>query len=462
MVPDYDVVVVGAGGAGLSAAIAAHDAGRSVLVVDGATAPGGSTAVASGSFLAAGTAVQAEAGIDADSPDELFRFWMLACQWQADPAIVRRFCDQAPATLSWLRDLGVAFRPENLRATPLAGFPRAHRPDGGGQAIVDTLVRGCRDRGIDVALGNKVDRLVTAGGRVVGVSARGESLGAGAVVLATGGFARNPAMLAEHFPDTAIGGDGLWSPAPETCQGEGIALAVAAGAATDGTNRGEMVLSNGLLREFEPYRPGWPMFVNGAGRRFVSEVAPNAVMLGVFKYQDGPVWAVFDHAACAGGLQQVDSMYAAPSWSIDAVERGVGSGQVVAAPSIADLAATIGAPVTTLAATVQRYNDHVAAGIDTDYLKPAGDLAPVVTAPFYAVRVRPMIVPVTGYGVRIDADARVQGTGGRPVDGLYAAGEVTGSVFGSQYVSHGQAVATAIVFGRIAGETSAAATAPDA
>ena len=452
---DFDVVVVGAGGAGLAAAVAASDAGASVLVVEGARNPGGSTALASGSFLAAGTTVQRDAGFPDDTADALFRFWMLSCQWQADPAIVRRYCDRAADTLSWMQELGVCYRAENLRATPLAEFPRAHRPDGGGQSIVDALVRACRDRDIDIALDNKVDDLASDSSAVVGVAARGETVRAGSVVLTTGGFARNAALLAEHFPDTAIGGDDLWSPAADTCQGEGLRMAMKVGASTDGSNRGEMVLSNGLLRDFEPYRPGWPIFVNGHGRRFVSEVAPNAAMLGVFKYQAAPVWAVFDEASCATSDQPVDPMYQCASWGPDAVDDGVRRDRAFAAASIADLAAKIGLASDALTTTVERYNADARRGLDAQFFKPASDLCEITNPPYFAVRIRPMIVPVTGFGIRIDPEARVFGTDGRPVRGLYAAGEVTGNVFGNQYVSHGQAIGTALVFGRIAGTTAA-------
>ena len=300
MTSDYDVVVVGGGGAGLTAAATARAAGASVLLLEGSRALGGSTAVASGSFLAAGTDVQRAAGVVGDGPDALFRFWMNACQWIANPAIVRRYCDEAPAALAWLADHGVPYSPELLRATPLADVARVHRPEGGGQAIVDALARTCREWDVDIALANKVDRLVLDDGAVAGVESGGEVVAAGVVVMTTGGFARNAELLAAHFPDTSIAGEDLWSPAPDTCQGEGLRMALAAGAATDGDNRGEMVLSNGLVRDFEPYRPGWPIFVNSHGRRFVSETAPNAAMLRIFREQVGPVWAVFDEAARAG------------------------------------------------------------------------------------------------------------------------------------------------------------------
>ena len=293
---DYDVVVVGGGGAGLTAAATARAAGASVLLLEGSRELGGSTAVASGSFLAAGTDVQRAAGVVGDGPDALFRFWMNACQWIADPAIVRRYCDEAPAALAWLAHHGVPYPPELLRATPLADVARVHRPEGGGKAIVDALARTCREWDVDIALANKVDRLVLDDGAVAGVESGGEVVAAGVVVMTTGGFARNAELLAVHFPDTSIAGEDLWSPAPDTCQGEGLLMALAAGAATDGANRGEMVLSNGLVRDFEPYRPGWPIFVNSSGRRFVSETAPNAAMLRIFREQVGPVWAVFDEA----------------------------------------------------------------------------------------------------------------------------------------------------------------------
>jgi fumarate reductase flavoprotein subunit len=117
--PDVDIVIVGGGGAGLAAAVTAADEGASVLVVEAAGDVGGATALAGGSFMAAGTAQQAALGHPDDSADEFYDYYMTFNRWDADPAVVRRFCDRAAPTLRWLEGLGVEFPPGSLyRAGP--------------------------------------------------------------------------------------------------------------------------------------------------------------------------------------------------------------------------------------------------------------------------------------------------------------------------------------------------------
>ena len=245
---DDDVVVVG-GAAQASPPRPRPDAGASAPS-RGLAALGGSTAVASVFFLAAGTGVQRDAGID-DEPEALFRFWM-TCRASGSPA--RRSC-AATATRRRRRwrgyqHLGVAVRRGATSApTPLADRPPSTDPDGGGQAIVDALARACRERYVDVAVASRVDHLVVEDDRVAGVDSGGETCVPPSSSRAPWGSPRTRELLAAHFPDTAIAGDDLWSPAPVTRQGEGLDLAAAAGAATEGHNRGEMVLSNGLVRD---------------------------------------------------------------------------------------------------------------------------------------------------------------------------------------------------------------------
>jgi fumarate reductase flavoprotein subunit len=111
---DFDVIVVGGGGGGLAAAATAAEAGATVLVAEAAPRIGGATALSGGSFMAAGTPAQAAAGYPGDTVDEFFDHYLTFNRWQADPAVARRFCEQATPTMAWLTGLGVDFRPENL------------------------------------------------------------------------------------------------------------------------------------------------------------------------------------------------------------------------------------------------------------------------------------------------------------------------------------------------------------
>lgn len=454
---DFDVIVIGGGGAGMAAAATAAEAGASVLLVEAAEQIGGATALSGGSFMAAGTAVQAAAGYPDDTADDFFDYWMTFNRWQADPAVARRFCDEAAPTLAWLTSLGLEYLPENVYRAGLERAPRSHRPTGGGLAIVDALRQACRAHNVEIAVGNRVDDLVITDGRVRGVRARGEELTAGAVVVTTGGFGANPELIRENYPDSLLGGDAVWSPAPETCLGDGLRLAGTAGAATTGRNHGELLLSPGFSRDLEPFIPGWLVYVNQDGRRFVNELAPHTVITPLVVAEGGACWVIFDDVARKEALAPADARWGAGSWISDVILAEVERGRVQTADSITDLAVAAGLPPVALAATTARYNADYEGGADTQFFKDAQQMKPIATPPFYAVKMVPTVVAVTGFGLRIDPSARVLGEAdGRPIPGLYAAGEVTGSPVGAQYVGGGNAVGSALIFGRIAGRSAVA------
>ena len=162
---DYDVVVVGGGGAGMSAAITAADEGARVLLVESEGALGGSTALSGGVFYAAGTPVQRECGIE-DSAEALFDHYLALNQWAVDPAVAWRLCEDAAPTLDWLVGLGVEFRPDDLYPSGIERVARGHKASGKGAAIAAVLAENVRQRDIDVALGHRVDALLQDGGRV--------------------------------------------------------------------------------------------------------------------------------------------------------------------------------------------------------------------------------------------------------------------------------------------------------
>jgi fumarate reductase flavoprotein subunit len=453
---DFDVIVVGGGGGGLAAAAAAAESGASVLVAEAAPAIGGATALSGGSFMAAGTPVQAAAGYPDDSVDEFFDHYLTFNRWDADPVVARRFCEEAAPTMAWLTGLGVEFRPENLYRAARERVPRTHRPTGGGLAIVEALHRACQASGVEFALGNRVDELIVTGGRAVGVRARGEELTAHTVIITTGGFGSNPALVAEHFPDSERGGGEVWSPEPATCIGDGLRLGAGVGAATAGRNRGELLLGTGFARDLEPFVPGWLVYVTPDGRRFVDEHAPYTVITPRLLNRADWCWAVLDEAAREAATAPVDARWGMGSWIGDVLLAEARNGRVLTAGTVAGLAGVTRMPPVTLAATIDRYNEDCRAGADTRFGKDPSVMRPIATPPFYAVRLQPLVVAVTGYGLLIDADARVlRETDGEPVDGLFAAGEVTGNVIGAQYIGGGNAIGSALIFGRIAGRAAA-------
>jgi fumarate reductase flavoprotein subunit len=452
---DYDVIVIGAGGAGLAAAATAAQHGARVLIIEAGDRAGGSTALSGGVFYAAGTAVQRARGIEGDTPDAMFQYYMTLNQYKVDASLVRRLCDDARDAFAWLVELGVEFPPQNLYVAGVDKIARGHRAAGMGQEIATVLEGACSRRGVEVVLRTRVRELCVEGGRVIGVRVAGDELRASAVVIATGGFGSNPELLARHYPDAAKQGDLSWYIGSPHSRGDGIAMGEAIGADLAGINRGLLLVTPGFARDLEVYLPGWLVYVNRDGRRFVDEAIEYSVLAAVLKEQvGGECFAIFDEASRAAACSSPTRP--APNWTADRLAQLVEAGKILRAGSLSALADAAGIRASTLATTIGTYNAWCATGADRSFFKPADALRPVQAAPFYAVRIRPAIVCWTGAGLRIDAEARVLDTADQPIPGLYAAGETTGGMFGECYAAGGASIANAIVFGRIAGRNAAA------
>src|SRR4051812_34563328 len=202
MVPDVDVLIVGSGSAGLAAGLEAREVGAaSVLVAEAEGVVGGSSRLSGALTMGAGTRYQRKLGI-ADDADSLFHDYMTLNHWNVEAGCARRLADLAGPTVEWLGDLGVEYYDELVYGGD-ERVPRVHVPIGRGQAVVDVLHRACRQAGIDVALGQRVDRLLVDDGAVTGVAVGPDTITAGTVVLATGGFGNDPARLAAHYPSAA-------------------------------------------------------------------------------------------------------------------------------------------------------------------------------------------------------------------------------------------------------------------
>lgn len=454
---DFDVIVVGGGGAGLAAAVTAAEAGAEVLIVETSDRLGGSTELSAGVFMAAGTDVQVERGYAGDSAEAFFDYYMTFNRWNTDVATARRFCYEALPTMRWLMSHGVAFPAEGLFRAGLEPVPRSHRPAGGGEAIVRALREAAGKLTIDIALGQRAQGLVVEAGRVCGVRANEEEVTGAAVIVTTGGFSQNPELVRQHMPDAQLGGDELWAPGVPSAVGDGLALGQQVGAATAGRNHGDLILSAGLVKELEPRIPGWLILVNQSGRRFVDELAPYNVITPLAMANGGPCWAIFDEDALRNARGVSVGAWGAGTWTTETLLHGVQSGRVLHAPTVDGLASLMRVPNVALVSTLERYNDDCRAGADSRFSKDPTALRPMENGPFYAVSLKPSVVALTGYGLRIDADTRVLGeTDDRPIPGLYAAGEVTGNVLGPQYIGGGHAIGSALIFGHIAGRAATA------
>jgi succinate dehydrogenase/fumarate reductase flavoprotein subunit len=460
---DVDVLVIGSGAAGLTAALSARAGGAvSVLVAEAEGVIGGSSRLSGGLMMGAGTRYQRALGIE-DDADQLFHDYMQLNQWKVESAVARRLAEQCGPTVEWLGDLGVEYY-DQLVFGGDEPLPRVHCPIGRGQAVVDVLTRHCRAEGVEFALGRRVDRLLVEDGRVVGAGVGPDTITAGAVVVASGGFGNAPEKLAEFFPLAANTG-WAWYIGADGSRGDHLDLAAQVGAQVLGQNRGLCLLHAGFDRIYEAYLPGWLVLVDGSGRRFCDETAPYGIMDGLIESAGDVAWAVFDHATLQAATDAGVARYKqkipgsskkqSPHWNTDVVDSMVESGRVVRAVSLAELAAALGLPADRLEGTIARYNVQAANGEDADYLKDPKFLEPIATGPFYAAEIRPGTVCFTACGLRTDRDAAVFGESGELIPGLFAAGESAGGIVGPRYVGSGNSYANCVTYGRIAGTSAA-------
>ena len=464
---DFGVIVVGSGAAGLAAALSAAQEGATVLVAEAEGIVGGSSRLSGGLMMGAGTRYQRAQGIE-DSPAALFHDYMTLNQWKVEAGVVERLTQRAGAAVEWLGDLGVEFYDQLVYGGDET-VPRVHCPIGRGQAVVDVLYARCREAGVEFALGQRIDRLlVDDAGAVCGVAVGDDEITAGSVIIASGGFGANEEKRRELFPsvyDTGwsyyIGADGS--------RGDALEFTKDVDAQVTGYNRGLRLLHTDFDRMYEAYIPGWLILVNREGRRFCNETAPYGIMDGLMAEQGDVAFAIFDHRRLVEATELGVARYKqsipgstkkqSPHWNLDIVEMMLKEGKVHRTDTIDALAASIGVPADHLQATVDRVNQLVDLHEDVDYLKDPKFLEPIADGPFYAVEVRPATCCFTATGLRIDRDANVLDSSGRPIRGLFAAGEVTGGVIGPRYVGSGNSYGNCVTMGRVAGQSAAAVAA---
>jgi fumarate reductase flavoprotein subunit len=466
---EYDVVVLGAGGAGLSAAATAAESGRSVLLLESESEVGGSTILSAGMFTAGGTSVQETLGV-MDTPELMFQHYQDLNQWRLQPGLVRAFCNEAAPTFEWLLGLGLevparfshnAHQP-GLAQGGVGDVWRSHVPKDEGYGLVQVLQRATKASGVETVLNTRVEQLLTAAGTVTGVIADGVPIRCSSVVIGTGGFAHDEKLLAAHYPRALEVGDPLFVVAAPAHRGDHFRLGEQVGAAVAGSGWGLLLLTAYFVRHHH-WRAGFPpksrVYVDGSGRRFVDEDVSYAVSTGILDDHGGWCWAVFDETA----RLSLPPGYA--DWTPDRVAQEADAGRTYRADSIENLATVIGVPADALRATVADWNEMLPAGKeDTAFLRHRtlaakgvdGALDPIEEGPYYAVRMQPAELVCTHAGLEIDAAARVRDATGRVIDGLFAAGEAGGGVLGQAYVGGGNSVANAITMGRIAGRGAAA------
>ena len=459
-----DVIVVGAGIAGLSAALEAARGGASVAVIDMWSIFGGHAVMAEGGLCLVDTPLQRARGIQ-DSPNLAYRDFI---EWgeDASPEWVRYYVDHSRSDIyDWLTPLGVGF--DQIQEVPGNSVPRFHRTRGRGLALVSPIYRECvRNPGIRFVWNTRIVSLVRDRERVVGV--RGQDLRtqetrefhAPAVLLATGGFQSNLQMVREFwprdlpFPDGMLAGSGLNS------VGSGHQVARQAGAALYKMDH-QWNYATGLP---DPRYPGLrrglnasnqdSIWVNSDGKRFVNEHAGVKVTFAALLVQKPPsYWAIFDERG------KRTFWVSGSDWGDFAVIQGRifdDTKLVRSAGSLDDLATAAGLPAAALEETVRRYNQLIDSGQDRDFgrFDRAAAAPPrIESPPFYAVQFFPLTRKSMG-GVAIDRGCRVLDDQGRAIPGLYAAGELTGLAgINGKAGLEGTFLGPSILTGRVAART---------
>jgi fumarate reductase flavoprotein subunit len=446
-----DVIVIGGGAAGWSAALAATQAGLSVLLLEKLAESGGSSALSGGCLAFAGTDLQAAQGVD-DSAGLLLRDLCEVGQHVNDEALVRTYCEAQLATYDWLKAAGVGFSPV-IETASGQSVPRVHTVD---PADMVRTLRAAAEAGgkVEYRPGVAAEALVQdASGRVVGVRTGSgeESSGARAVIIASGGFAKNPDLLERYAPQYAeavfVAGAGS--------QGDGLLMAEALGAdlrdmayvkGTFGKHPTDETNDHSLQAVYKG-----AIAVNQDGRRFVNESISYKLLGDAVMAQPWHTgYQIMDQGIFDTGDDRV---------RILDFGRRLEEGLFYVADSLEALAARIEIEPDVLVDTVTRYNGYVDAGHDPEFNRTHlvhhhGALRRIETAPFYAYP-STAVVFGTYCGLRIDNAARVLRSDGSAIAGLFAAGEVTGGFHGAAYMT-GSALGKAVVFGRLAGMAAAA------
>ena len=495
---DCDVVVIGAGGAGMTAAITASDEGANVIILESTSFPGGNSVRSTGGMNAGPTEWRNQnefgeaAGVEAtlkkvaNYPDneriqELGK--IVEEQWAAyqadpqgyfdtselfqldtliggggmnDPALVKKLVESSPDAIDWLDSLDPEIVLHNVAAFGGASVKRIHRPvDENGKVVsvgayvVPLLQQNLEKRGIKLLTDTPATEILMDNGQAVGVKAEGPdasyTINAKAVVIASGGFGANNDMIKAVRPDL----DGFITTNAPGIQGQGIRMAQAVGADTVDMEQIQLhptvhVEGTSAVLITEGLRGDGAILVNQEGERFFDEVSTrDKVSAAEFEQTGGYAWLI------------VDSRMSDAS---NVIQGYINKGYAETGDTVEALAEAIGAPAETLVNTMTNWNACVEQKSDPEFGR-VSFANPLDQAPFYAIKVQPGVHHTMG-GIKINDNAQVIDTDGNVIAGLFAAGEVTGGVHGNNRLG-GNAVADFTIFGRIAGQNAADLVAGD-
>ena len=440
---ECDICIIGAGGAGMTAAIHATQAGKNVILLEMMPYVGGNTTKATGGMNAAETHYQAEQGIE-DSVEVFIEDTMEGGHQLNDRDLVTVMAENSAEAIDWLDSIGAPLPKVSFSGG--ATNKRIHAPEDGsgvGAYLVTHFLQKVEELGINVMYDTRATELMTDDGAVTGVKAESSTvsytINAKAVIIATGGFGNNQDMIVQYRPDLK----GTVSTSAPGAMGDGIVMAQAVGADLVDIDQIQLhptVEQGTSMLITESVRGDGAILVNQEGKRFTNELLTrDKVSAAELEQTGGYAYIIFDQRLRDG---------------LKAIEKYVSTGITVQADTIEGLAEQIGCDPATLAETLESWNQAVAAQKDEAFGRDTGMENDLSVAPYYAIKIAPGIHHTMG-GVKINTEAQVIDTDGNPIPGLFAAGEVTGGVHGGNRIG-GNAVADIVVFGTVASESAVA------
>lgn len=457
---EAEIVIIGAGGTGLAAAVTAGQEGASVIVLETNGFAGGNLLVSGGVYNSPEPEMQAKQGIE-DSPELFVQQTLAGGDNIANPELVRILAYNALDGLNWLKELGNEFEDQVIQA-PGALHPRSHNTTAPlGSGIIKTYLEHIdKMDNVEILYETKGESLIQEDGQVVGVIAKnpdGSKLTVKAnkgVIIATGGFSKNAQLVmeyrnAEKWP---LLDENSVSTNMDSIRGEGIIMAREIGADVVDMDQMQFLYlgqpKTGLLSGVFNVSAEVTVFVNKEGKRFVAEDARRDVISSaVFAQEDGMMYMLHSAESLSDPANQLNIDGIPMKELLDIGAYGWKQGD-----TLEELAKEIGVPAENLVQTIAEYNEAVDTKND-----PFGRTllnVKMEKGPFYAIPRVPALHHTMG-GLRIDTLARVLDTKGEPIPGLYAGGEVTGGIHGGNRLG-GNAVTDTVVFGRLAAQSAVA------
>lgn len=458
---ETDLLVVGAGAAGLTAAIEAKATGKNVIVLEKMPFTGGATSTAGGGTIVCDATRQREAGIE-DSPELYFMDMMRGGHFKANPELAWLLANNSGRMLDWLiDDIGVEYA-QKPAFNAEQSVDRVFSATGGAATLINTLEVHAESKGVEIHLNTEAIELTKDGEKINGVLAKNEDgktvqYKADAVLLATGGFGANPELMDEELKKVMYYG-------PSCATGDGLQMALEVGAVAENMEYGA-IHPNGIEvapnfgRHTQPecnvtFPNSGAIWVGKDGNRVVNELGLEHDVIAAHNAQeDGCLYLVMDqtafdlyHDRAVGrkGITQDEF----DKWFAD---NGANEPVFIKNDTLEGACEIVGIDADQLKNSIERFNGFVTSGNDEDFGRPVANAKTfdLENGPYYIVKNKLRVATTLG-GIKINSDMQVIDKMGNPIEGLYAAGEIV-SVHGTFNTMGG--ISWALTSGMVAGET---------